>query len=30
LIELIEIDAILEKKIEQYEGEFERNELLDL
>ncbi len=30
LIELIEVDAILEKKIEQSKGEFERDELLDL
>jgi hypothetical protein len=30
LIELIEAISTLEKKIEQYEGEFERDELLDL
>jgi hypothetical protein len=30
LIELIEADLALEKELEQYEGEFERDELLDL
>jgi hypothetical protein len=30
LIELIEVDATLEKKIEQYEGEFGQDEFLDL
>ncbi len=30
LIELIEVDVTLEKKIEQYEGECEQDELLDL
>jgi hypothetical protein len=30
LIELIEADPALDEKLEQYEGEFEQNELLDL
>jgi hypothetical protein len=30
LIELIEADLALEKELEQYDGEFEQNELLDL
>jgi hypothetical protein len=30
LIELIEANLALEEKLEQYESEFERNELLDL
>jgi len=30
LIELIEADLALEEELEQYEGEFEQDELLDL
>jgi hypothetical protein len=30
LIELIEADVTLEEELEQYENEFEQNELLDL
>jgi hypothetical protein len=30
LIELIEVDLALEGELEQYEGEFEQHELLDL
>jgi hypothetical protein len=30
LIELIEADVTLEEELEQYEGEFEQDELLDL
>jgi hypothetical protein len=30
LIELIEVDLALEEELEQYEGEFERDKLLDL
>ncbi len=30
LIELIEVHLALEEKFEQYEGEFEQDELLDL
>ncbi len=30
LIELIELDVALQEKIEQYKGEFEQDELLDL
>jgi hypothetical protein len=30
LIELIEADVALEEELEQYEGEFEQDELLDL
>jgi len=30
LIELIEADVALEEELEQYEGEFDRDELLDL
>jgi len=30
LIELIEVDVALQEELDQYEGEFERDELLDL